>query len=202
MQSAAGRIVTLDVIRGIAVMGIFSVNVVAMAMVQAAYSNPTVHGFDTLADRAVWLLNFILVDHKLRSLFSMLFGASTLLVMERAAAAGQSPALAHLARMASLLLLGLGHYYFLWWGDILTLYAMVGIVALAFTPLPARALLIIACLLIAWDMAPRLATLPDWYACGDAPASAMQPGQKCEGMKARRLFYQPTLEPTRAMRRW
>ena len=43
------RIVTLDVIRGIAVMGIFSVNVVGMAMIQIAYFYPPAFGFDGLA---------------------------------------------------------------------------------------------------------------------------------------------------------
>ena len=47
--SAAGsRLVTLDVIRGIAVMGIFSVNVVSMAMIEPAYFNPPAYGFHTI----------------------------------------------------------------------------------------------------------------------------------------------------------
>ena len=56
------RIVTLDLIRGIAVMGIFSVNVVGMAMREAAYFNPPAYGFYSLADQIMWALNFVLID--------------------------------------------------------------------------------------------------------------------------------------------
>ena len=126
------RILTLDIIRGVAVMGIFSVNVVAFAMIEAAYFHPPIYGFDSLADRLVWLANFILVDGKMRSLFSMLFGASLLLVAERAEARGRSAALAHYPRMIVLLLFGLAHFYLLWFGDILTSYALVGMLVFAF----------------------------------------------------------------------
>ena len=127
--TSTDRIVSLDVIRGVAVMGIFSVNVVAFAMVEAAYFNPPVYGFEQLGDRLVWLLNFVLVDGKMRSLFSMLFGASMLLVADRAEAAGRNGPSVHYRRMAVLLLFGLAHFYFLWFGDILATYAFVGMIA-------------------------------------------------------------------------
>jgi uncharacterized protein len=92
----AGRIVTLDIIRGVAVMGIFSVNVIAFAMIEAAYFNPPAYGGHTGADLAVWAANMVFIDGKMRSLFSMLFGASMLLVIERAEAAGRSGLQVHL----------------------------------------------------------------------------------------------------------
>ncbi|QIL03090.1 DUF418 domain-containing protein [Sphingomonas sinipercae] len=141
---ANDRIVTLDVIRGVAVMGIFSVNVVAFAMIEAAYFNPPVYGFDGLADRIMWFANFVLVDGKMRSLFSMLFGASLLLVAERADRSGQSAASVHYRRMAVLLLFGLAHFYFVWFGDILTTYAIVGMLAFAFWRAPAANLALLA----------------------------------------------------------
>lgn len=85
------RILTLDVLRGVAVMGIFSVNVVGFAMPDAAYLNPAAYGGASGANLAVWVLNFVLIDNKMRCLFSLLFGASLLLVAERAEAAGRSP---------------------------------------------------------------------------------------------------------------
>ena len=48
---ASKRIVTLDTIRGIAVMGIFSVNVIAFAMIESAYFNPAVYGGHTTRAR-------------------------------------------------------------------------------------------------------------------------------------------------------
>jgi uncharacterized protein len=79
--ASSDRIVSLDLIRGIAVMGIFSVNIVAFAMIQAAYLSPPAYGGWHGADGLVWALNMLLVDGKFRTLFSMLFGASMLLVI-------------------------------------------------------------------------------------------------------------------------
>jgi uncharacterized protein len=140
----AGRIQSLDVTRGVAVMGIFSVNVIGMAMIQQAYFYPPVFGFETVPDRLVWLLNFLLIDGKLRALFSIMFGASLLLVIEGAAAAGRSAWRAHAARMIVLMGFGLLHWALLWWGDILTHYAAVGLVAALFARLKAKSLFAVA----------------------------------------------------------
>ena len=70
-------------------MGIFSVNVVGMAMIEIAYFYPPAFGFEGLADKLLWLVNFLLVDGKLRSLFCIMFGASMMLVIDRAIAAGR-----------------------------------------------------------------------------------------------------------------
>ena len=129
---ARARIASLDVIRGIAVMGIFSVNVIAFAMIFPAYMNPGAYGGYEGENLAIWLANFVLIDGKMRGLFSILFGASMLLVIDRARASGGSPARTHYARMAVLLLFGLIHFYVIWFGDILALYAMVGMVAYLF----------------------------------------------------------------------
>jgi uncharacterized protein len=59
----------------------------------------------------------------MRGLFSLLFGASMALIIERAEAKGENPAKVHYSRMIWLLLFGLAHYLFIWWGDILFLYA-------------------------------------------------------------------------------
>jgi len=126
------RILTLDVIRGVAVMGIFSVNVIAFAMIEAAYFNPGAYGGHSGADLALWAANMVLVDGKMRTLFSMLFGASMLLVIERAEASGRSGWWTHCRRMIVLFGFGLFHYYFIWFGDILTLYAISGLIAFLF----------------------------------------------------------------------
>jgi uncharacterized protein len=136
------RIVTLDVIRGIAVMGIFSVNVIAFAMIEPAYFNPGAGGGHTGVDLATWIANYILIDGKMRSLFSILFGASMLLVIERAEASGRSAARVHYARMIVLALFGLTHFYFIWFGDILFSYAVTGMVAFAFRRQAVRVMLL------------------------------------------------------------
>lgn len=134
------RFESLDAIRGVAVMGILAMNIVAFAMPFSAYSNPAAGGPPGGADLAAWFFNFLFVDSKMRGLFSMLFGASTLLVVERAEAAGRSPLRAHYARMFWLALFGLAHYYFIWFGDILFLYAACGLLLFPFRRLSAKAL--------------------------------------------------------------
>ena len=87
--TSADRILSLDIIRGIAVMGIFSVNIVGMAMIEFAYFYPPAMGFESVWDRVMWAGNMLIVDGRFRSLFSILFGASMVLVIERAVAAGK-----------------------------------------------------------------------------------------------------------------
>ncbi len=134
------RIVTLDIVRGVAVMGILAMNIVGFAMPSAAYMNPAAYGSESAADYASWAFNFVLIDGKMRGLFSFLFGASMLLVIERAGASGRSPAGVHFRRMTWLLVFGLIHFLFIWFGDILAGYAQVGMLAYLFHRLPAKAL--------------------------------------------------------------
>ena len=143
------RIVTLDIIRGVAVMGILLMNVIAFAMPEAAYANPRAYGGWHGADLVTWTVEFVLIDGKMRGLFSLLFGASLLLVTDRAEAAGRSAAQVHLARMAWLLVIGIAHLVLLWWGDILAHYALIGLVAFAFRRMLPHQMIATAILLIA-----------------------------------------------------
>jgi uncharacterized protein len=155
-STSADRILSLDLIRGIAVMGIFSVNVVGMAMIESAYFYPPDYGFGGLGDRIMWAANFLIVDGRFRALFSILFGASLVLVCERAIAAGTHAWKVHYPRMVVLLGFGLAHCYLLWWGDILANYALVGMFAFAFWRLPARMLLPLGLLVLTLHYAPAI----------------------------------------------
>jgi uncharacterized protein len=131
-QVASERLVTLDALRGFAVMGILAMNIVAFAMPEMAYVSPKAYGGDTASGIAAWAFGFLLFDGKMRGLFSILFGASMLLIVDRAEASGQDPGPVHYRRMAWLAVFGLCHYFFIWWGDILFLYAAVGCIAFRF----------------------------------------------------------------------
>ena len=141
MTNVADRHISLDAIRGVAVMGILAMNIAAFAYPISGYFNPLASGTASSVDIATWAFNFVLIDSKMRGLFSVLFGASTLLVMERAAASGRSAARSHYARMGWLFVFGLVHYYLIWFGDILTLYAACGLLLYFFRNLSIRALL-------------------------------------------------------------
>jgi uncharacterized protein len=88
----------------------------------------------------------------MRGLFSLLFGASMLLVIERAEENGRSGATVHYRRMASLFGFGMLHYWLIWSGDILALYALCGSAAFVLRHFPARALAKIGAVSIVGNM--------------------------------------------------
>lgn len=136
------RIASLDVIRGFAVLGILVMNIQSFSMPGAAYLNPTVYGDLTGANFVVWLGSHLFADYKFMSLFSMLFGASIILICERADAAGKSAWKIHYARNFWLLVIGAIHAYLLWYGDILFPYAICGMLLFLFRKRSPRFLLI------------------------------------------------------------
>ncbi|WP_231733796.1 MULTISPECIES: DUF418 domain-containing protein [unclassified Sphingomonas] len=145
---AGDRYLTLDTVRGVAVLGILLLNIIGFAMPMPAYFNPAAYGGAEGIDLGVWLGNFILFDGKMRGLFSFLFGASTLLVIERATAKGESAAGVHYARMIWLLAFGLVHLWAIWFGDILSHYALIGMIAFFFRNARIKTLLIVGCILL------------------------------------------------------
>ena len=141
-QPTATRYESLDAIRGVAVMGILAMNIVAFALPFSAYVNPLAGGPVGNVDLATWFFNFVFIDSKMRGMFSMLFGASTLLVIQSAHVSGRSAAGSHYSRMIWLAIFGLIHFYFIWFGDILFLYAMCGLILFAFRNASVKALVI------------------------------------------------------------
>lgn len=160
--SPARRIFAMDGLRGLALIGIVAINVIGFGLPDAAYYNPLALGGDA-ADLLAWAAGFILIDGKMRNLFSLLFGAGLLIAARRADAAGRDGQDAHMRRMGWLALFGLAHHYLLWWGDILFQYALVGTVAWFFVGVSRRALafwviaLLAAQLLIAGGIAWSIA---------------------------------------------
>ncbi len=147
-MTAVPRYASIDALRGLAVMGILLMNIADFALPSGAYFNPLAGGGTRPVDLAAWAVSFVLVDGKMRALFSILFGASTLIVVERAEAAGRNGTRVHFARMATLGLFGVAHLLLIWPGDILLHYALVGTLALPFALLEPRQQLRIAILLL------------------------------------------------------
>ncbi|MDI1297026.1 MAG: DUF418 domain-containing protein [bacterium] len=140
MNAAAPRIPAMDVLRGCAVMGIVWMNITGFALPQSAYFDPVAAGPLSAGDIAFWLFGLLVIDGKMRGLFSLLFGASMLLFIDREEMAGRDGRRSHVVRSAWLFLFGLAHYLLLWWGDILMTYAVVGLAALLFVRLEPMAL--------------------------------------------------------------
>jgi uncharacterized protein len=128
--TASQRIDTLDFIRGLAVMGILWANIVAFGQPLFAYFTPgkfIVPNGDP--GGWMWIVQFVLIDGKMRGLFTLLFGAGMVLFMEKAWARGATRWLMAW-RLVLLLGFGLIHFYFIWFGDILSGYAILGLIAL------------------------------------------------------------------------
>ncbi len=142
--SSTERIVSLDLLRGIAVLGILIMNIQSFSMISAAYINPTAYGDLTGINRWVWIISHILADNKFMSIFSMLFGAGIMIFTERAIDKGKKAGVLFYRRTFWLLVFGLMHAYLIWYGDILTTYALCGFLVFLFRKLNPKNLLIIA----------------------------------------------------------
>ena len=136
MAAPDGRIDTLDLIRGVAVCGILAVNIFGFAGPISATFSPHLPHPGSRADELVFAASFVIFEGKMRALFTILFGASLLLFVERAEAAGRDGTTLQLRRLGWLALFGYAHYALLWWGDILFPYALIGALALALRHLP------------------------------------------------------------------
>src|SRR5580698_1598737 len=142
------RIVSIDVLRGFALLGILPMNIQYFSMIAAAYLTPTAYWDLTGANYWVWLLSHVLADQKFMTIFSMLFGAGILLMTSRIEASGKPSAALHYRRMGWLILFGLAHAYLLWSGDILVAYGMCGLLVYLFRKLQPRTLLVLGLLTI------------------------------------------------------
>jgi len=168
-ESSAGpaseRLVTLDVLRGFALLGILIMNIQSFAMIGLAYVNPYAYGDMTGLNGWVWFLSHVFADQKFMSMFSLLFGAGIVLMTGRQEKATGRSAAVHYRRMGVLLLIGLLHAYLIWYGDILVAYALCGMVVYLFRRLRPGTLIVLGVLAIAVhsgiNTAARL-SLPYW----------------------------------------
>ena len=140
------RITSLDLIRGVAVLGILLMNAVSFKFGHVPYWNLSAGGSETWLDWAVGIFGEIFVDQKFMGLFSLLFGAGIMLFIERAHARGGLAVRLNLWRNVLLLAIGLLHVQ-LWDGDVLMIYALSAFVLLALRKLPSRSLVAIGAVL-------------------------------------------------------
>src|SRR5665213_1132201 len=138
-ETEAERYISIDAVRGFAVLGILLMNIVGMGLPAFAYIDPTYAGMHGPADLWTWAVNNVLTDGKMRALFTMLFGASAVLIAERAEGGRPGPMQTHYRRMFWLFVIGMLHAYFLWWGDILVCYAVAGLFIFPFRKLDPKA---------------------------------------------------------------
>jgi uncharacterized protein len=125
------RIPTIDVVRGVALMGILLMNIGSFAGPWEMYINPLMVGNHRTYNLVAWTLRWVLFEGKMRAAFSMLFGAGVILLTERAERRGaRNVADIFLRRNMWLVLFGVLHFYFIWMGDILYWYGLTALLFL------------------------------------------------------------------------
>jgi uncharacterized protein len=141
---AKERIHSLDVLRGVATLGILLMNITGFGLVFMAYTDPTVQGGAEGNNLYVWIMNELFFEGTMRALFSMLFGAGMFLMTSRMISwgAGIEVADIYYRRTIWLLIFGLIHAYLLLWaGEILFAYGLYGLLLFPFRKTPPNRLL-------------------------------------------------------------
>lgn len=130
---AGERIVTLDVLRGIALFGVVAANIwLWFSGINFRFPDYNAEVWSGSADGIAFLFVAFFIATKAMTTFSFLFGLGFAIQMQRTEARGRSIAGHHSRRLAALLLIGALHAIFLWYGDILFLYALLGFGLLLF----------------------------------------------------------------------
>jgi uncharacterized protein len=122
------RIRSLDVLRGVGVLGMLAVHIQLFAFPSVSRWNPTAYGDFTGLNWWTWLATSLLADGKFIAIFAMLLGVSIVMMASEGDDPALSPWRTHMRRMAVLLVLGLLHAYLLWFGDMLVPLALSGAV--------------------------------------------------------------------------
>ena len=129
------RLVALDILRGLALFGVLLVNLIGEFRVSIFQQFLPVQTAAALPDRIVEVFVSLVLAMKAFAIFSFLFGVGLAVLFERLSRRGR-PLYWLTRRLVVLLLFGLVHLLFIWNGDILTEYAVIGLLAMIFLRAP------------------------------------------------------------------
>lgn len=180
----AARVESLDILRGVAVLGILMMNITAFGLLGQAYDNPLADGGAEGLNLTAYKIINVGFEGTMRGIFSLLFGAGIVLLTERMeqAGAGIMAAEVHFRRMGWMLLAGFIHWaLLLWYGEILFAYAMCGMVIFTLRKLPPKVQLGIAAVLLAGSVAMshyRSQEVVETQAAASAATAAQAAGAK------------------------
>ncbi|SEO78793.1 uncharacterized protein SAMN04488052_10311 [Aquisalimonas asiatica] len=122
----------LDVLRGVAVLGILLMNIQSFGRLSSEYLNPKALGDPPTLDWIVWVVNHVVADEKFITMLTILFGAGIVIMANASKESAAAFEQRYRRRMAWLFVFGLAHGLLLWPGDILAAYAICGAIALQF----------------------------------------------------------------------
>jgi len=143
-SQSQSRIVSLDQLRGFALLGILIMNIISFSHIGMGYINPTLGAGIEGYNKWIHAFSYLFADMRFMSLFSILFGAGIIIFSTNIKQKNKSAAGYHYKRMFFLLLFGFIHAYLIWMGDILVSYALCGSLAFLMRKWKANTLLIVA----------------------------------------------------------
>ncbi|HEK9102708.1 DUF418 domain-containing protein [Bacillus pfraonensis] len=144
------RLEAIDSVRGFSLFGILLVNMTLIQFGMFSADQPT-YVFGKIDEGANWFIEFF-GTHNFISLFSFLFGLSIILLQKSILAKEKRFFPIYIRRIIILLILGYIHGIFIWSGDILFAYGIVGIFLMMFINRKPKTLLIWAFILLAFTM--------------------------------------------------
>ncbi|MGG1878971.1 DUF418 domain-containing protein [Paenibacillus cisolokensis] len=177
------RITLIDSLRGFALLGIFLVNILFFTTSLQTIS----FGVDLWTggyNEALGMLKDIFINSKFILIFSFLFGLGAVLLQNSCEAKGLSFRRVYARRLTALLVIGLIHGMLIWYGDVLTHYAILGFLLLLFIKRKPKTLLIWS--LILQLIVPVLVVISSLASSGDPQFTTLSG----EEMQQTALYYQ------------
>jgi uncharacterized protein len=154
--SGSERYQFLDVLRGFALIGIITANMILYSLYldlpESAQTSMSTHATDRVLD----FLELTFIEGKFYTIFSVLFGIGFSILLIRAQAKGSVFYRFFLRRMFFLFLIGLAHAVLFWHDDILESYAVCGALLLPFVRVRNRTLVAFSVLALAIGAAIKL----------------------------------------------
>lgn len=142
------RYIILDALRGFALLGICMANFPEFSLYNFLKPEVIATMPSALIDKVTHALLYIFVDGKFYTLFSLLFGIGFSIIINNAAKKGKNGFHIFYRRMSVLLVIGFLHLMFIWSGDILMLYALLGMLLPLFRNVSDRGILMWAVILL------------------------------------------------------
>ncbi|BCE02557.1 DUF418 domain-containing protein [Marinicellulosiphila megalodicopiae] len=118
------RILSIDVVRGIALFGLLPMNILAFALPLSSYFTPADYQGELLSSYISHFFTSIIFDQKMMGMFSFLFGCSIVIMSKRENNKISRPWVRHYLRNFWLLIFGVIHAIFIWENDVLSVYAL------------------------------------------------------------------------------
>jgi uncharacterized protein len=167
--TSSDRLDLVDVLRGFALIGVFAANLLVFSGYIFMSDDQRAVLSTVQIDRVVGLVELVLIENKFIGLFSILFGVSFWLFLDRVNARGSNGVRLFYSRIFWLFVIGAVHGWLFWAFDILRFYALFGLFLPLFVKVPKKVLLGVA--LFVSVLLPALVSGARSQFMGPAPAA-------------------------------